>query len=145
MTVIIRPALAADYDQWLPLWHGYLKFYRTRPNEAVTAETWHRILDPKRAMHALVAELDGALVGIAHYLFHDHFWMPEQACYLSDLYVSDTARGLSAGKKLIEAVYAAADAAGAGRTYWLTQEYNAEARSLYDTLAKRTSYIRYQR
>lgn len=141
----IRPVVAHDYEQWLPLWHGYLKFYRTRPNETATQETWARILDPARAMHALVADHDGKLVGLAHYLFHDHFWMPEQACYLSDLFVSADARGLGAGKKLIEAVYAAADAAGAGRTYWLTQEYNADARSLYDTMAKRTSFIRYQR
>ncbi len=145
MAICIRAASAADYDAWLPLWHGYLKFYRTRPDDAVTTQTWARILDPTRAMHALVADKEGALVGIAHYLFHDHFSMPEQVCYLSDLYVAQNARGTGVGKKLIEAVYGAADAAGAGRTYWVTQEYNAEARALYDTLAERTSFIRYQR
>ena len=40
---------------------------------------------------------------------------------------------------------AAADAAGASTVYWQTQEYNADARALYDTLARRTSHIVYQR
>ena len=37
------------------------------------------------------------------------------------------------------------DESGAGSVYWLTQEYNAPARSLYDTLAHRTSFVVYQR
>ena len=48
-------------------------------------------------------------------------------------------------RRLIEAVYAFADGRGASGVYWLTQEYNAPARSLYDTLAHRTSFVVYQR
>jgi len=39
----------------------------------------------------------------------------------------------------------AAKAQGADRLYWHTQEFNGAARSLYDTLAARTSFIVYQR
>jgi hypothetical protein len=46
---------------------------------------------------------------------------------------------------LIEAVYARADAEGATRVYWLTQEGNANARELYDRLAVRTGFIHYRR
>jgi hypothetical protein len=42
-------------------------------------------------------------------------------------------------------VYAEADGAGAANVYWLTQEFNADGRALYDTLARRTSFIRYER
>jgi hypothetical protein len=42
-------------------------------------------------------------------------------------------------------VYAAADRARAGSVYWMTQEFNADGRALYDTLAHRTSFIRYER
>jgi hypothetical protein len=45
----------------------------------------------------------------------------------------------------IKAVYAFADESGAAGVYWLTQEYNAPTRSLYDTLAHRTSFVVYQR
>lgn len=45
----------------------------------------------------------------------------------------------------MRAVYEAADRAQAASVYWLTQEFNAEGRALYDTLARRTSFIRYER
>ena len=41
--------------------------------------------------------------------------------------------------RLIEAVYAAAEATGAFSAYWHTQEFNADGWALYDTLARRTS------
>ncbi|HEU0317849.1 MAG TPA: GNAT family N-acetyltransferase, partial [Solirubrobacteraceae bacterium] len=66
-------------------------------------------------------------------------------CYLEDLFVARAARGGGAGRALIEAVYAAADARGADRVYWHTQEFNAPARSLYDTVGRRTSFIVYTR
>src|SRR5690606_2597102 len=29
MPVRVRPLVAADYEAWLPLWQGYLQFYKT--------------------------------------------------------------------------------------------------------------------
>lgn len=66
-------------------------------------------------------------------------------CYLEDLYVAKPWRGGGIARRLIEAVYAFADGFGPASVYWLTQEYNAPARSLYDTLARRTSFVVYQR
>jgi hypothetical protein len=42
-------------------------------------------------------------------------------------------------------VYEEADRRGAARTYWETQEFNSAARSLYDQVAHRTSFIIYER
>jgi len=72
--------------------------------------------------HVLVAEKDGALIGLTHFVFHRHGWKIEDVCYLQDLYVSPAARGTGCGRKLIEAVYAAADAKGCPSVYWLTQD-----------------------
>jgi hypothetical protein len=36
------------------------------------------------------------------------------------------------------------DTRGAGRLYWHTQEYNGRARSLYDQVARVTSFIVYE-
>ena len=76
-----------------------------------------RLTDPEvRDYHGLLALRDGAPVGLAHYIFHRHGWQIEDVCYLQDLYVAPEARGTGAGRALIEAVYAAADAAGRART-----------------------------
>lgn len=142
----IRALQPEDEAQWRRLWTGYLSFYQTTVPEPVYASTFARLLgDDPQDFSALVAEADGQLLGLTHYLFHRHAWRIENVCYLQDLYVDPAARGLGLGRKLIEAVYARGDAVGAPQVYWLTQDFNHEARQLYDRIAKVSPFIRYNR
>lgn len=141
----IRRPRASDRPAWDELWRGYLRFYRSRLEPEVTELTWTRLLDPAVQPHGLVAELDGRLAGLAHYLFHPSSWSAASYCYLEDLFTAPQARGRGVGRALIEAVAQAAEVAGASRLYWHTQEFNADGRALYDTLARRTSFIVYER
>lgn len=146
MTLHIRPLRRDDEAEWRRLWTAYLAFYNTTVPEAVYASTFARLLgDHPQDFSALVAERDGTLVGLVHFLFHRHAWKVENVCYLQDLYVDPATRGTGLGRQLIEAVYSAADAAGAPAVYWLTQDFNAQARLLYDRIAKVTPFIRYVR
>lgn len=146
MATVIRPLRTEDEADWRRLWTGYLQFYQTTVPGAVYASTFARLLgDDPQDFSALVAEVDGRLLGLTHYLFHRHAWKIENVCYLQDLYVDPQARGLGLGRKLIEAVYAQADAAGAPAVYWLAQDFNHQARQLYDRIAKVTPFIRYIR
>lgn len=146
VSVTIRALEARDRAEWARLWEGYLAFYETALPEAVYDSTFARLLgDDVRDYNCLVAERDGQLVGLTHYLFHRHGWKIEEVCYLQDLYADPEVRGLGIGRKLIEAVYAAADAAGAPTVYWLTQDFNANARLLYDRIGVVTPFIKYQR
>lgn len=142
---IIRFAEAKDEKRWRELWAGYVKFYRAEVTEDVTAHTWKRILDSTSNIDALVAERDGLVIGICNYVFHDHTWSNQQICYLQDLFVDPDARGGGAAKMLILACEEKAKAKGAFRIYWQTQEYNAAARSLYDTIVPRSSFIVYRK
>ena len=142
----VRFLRADDYDLWRALWRGYLTFYETSVPDAVYASTFDRLLgDDPQDYSGLVAVKDGALVGLAHYLFHRHCWKIENVCYLQDLYADSAARGIGVGRALIEAVYAQADAAGAPSVYWTTQEFNHTARQLYDRIGQLTPFIKYQR
>ena len=141
----IRPLQAEDHAQWTLLWSGYLRFYRQHLPDDVTGGTFARLIDGQARLHGLVAERGGTLVGFAHFQFHPTSWSLRDSCYLEDLYVDPAARGGGVGRALIRAVYEAADRAQAASVYWLTQEFNAEGRALYDTLARRTSFIRYER
>ena len=147
LPVTIRPLAATDEGDWRRLWTGYLDFYETSVPEEVYQSTFARLLgDDPRDFSCLVAEDDtGRLVGLTHYMFHRHGWKIEEVCYLQDLYADPAARGLGVGRALIEAVYAAADAAGAPSVYWLTQDFNTTARKLYDCIATLTPFIKYQR
>ncbi|NNF92000.1 MAG: GNAT family N-acetyltransferase, partial [Boseongicola sp.] len=84
-------------------------------------------------------------VGLAHYLFHRHGWSVADVCYLQDLYADPEVRGQGIGRALIEDVYAKADAAGAPSVYWLTQDFNTQARRLYDRIGEVTPFIKYKR
>ncbi|MEM6743339.1 MAG: GNAT family N-acetyltransferase [Pseudomonadota bacterium] len=144
--VNIRPLEPRDEAAWRRLWTGYLEFYETSVAEEVYAAAFARNLaegDP--AMHGLVAERDGELIGLVHYIFHRHNWRLEDVTYLQDLFVDPAARAGGVGRALIEAVYAAADAAGRPSVYWSTQEFNYRGRALYDQVATRTPFIKYQR
>jgi ribosomal protein S18 acetylase RimI-like enzyme len=146
MTATIRPLAASDHDAWLPLWQGYLTFYETAVTDGVTAETWRRLVDPSGPIHGFGAfDADGRMVGLVHYLFHPVTWSSAHRCYLEDLFVDPETRGTGAGRALIEAVYRAADEAGADQVYWLTAADNATARRLYDRIGRLTKFIKYQR
>ena len=149
MSLIVRPVSRADYDQWLPLWNGYNEFYdRVGPTALapeITAMTWARFFDAYEPVHALVAETDGWLVGLAHYLFHRSTTLIEPNCYLQDLFTSPASRGQGIGKALILGVCERARSAGGSRVYWLTHQSNATARRLYDQVAEHTGFIVYRK
>jgi GNAT superfamily N-acetyltransferase len=141
----IRPIGEDERAEWNPLWDGYLAFYKTALTQDVSDLAWSRFHDPDETMFALGGYVDGRLSGFAHYLFHRSTWAPKRYCYLEDLYVAETARGLGLGRALIEAVYQKAEAAGASRVYWLTQSSNAQARALYDKVADNLGFIQYRK
>lgn len=143
--LIIRSAVPADFDQWLPLWEGYNAFYERKVPLEVTRMTWSRFFDAYEPMHAIVAERDGKLLGLVHYLFHRNTAMLGPTCYLQDLFTAAATRGQGIGRALIEAVYQRAQAAGSSRVYWMTQESNATARKLYDKVAENSGFIQYRR
>lgn len=142
----LRPIQATDEAQWRALWHDYLDFYQTSLPEEIYATTFARLTDPAVTdYHGILAFLDGRAIGLVHYIYHRHGWQIENACYLQDLYVAPEARGTGAGRALIEAVYRAADANGTPNVYWLTQEFNTTARTLYDRVGELTPFIKYRR
>lgn len=146
MPVIIRPIRAGDFAAWSGLWAAYLDFYGTALPPEIYTSSFDRLLgDDPADFCGLVADCDGSLVGLTHYLFHRHGWKVENVCYLQDLFVAPAARGTGCGRKLIEAVYAAADAHGAANVYWHTQDDNAAGRQLYDRVGSLTNFIKYQR
>lgn len=137
----MRPLNASDRAVWEPLWDGYNEFYgRSGPtalDPAITEQTWARMMDASERVHGMVAEIDGRVVGLVHYLFHRATTLLADNCLLHDLYTTPGARGHGVGRALIEAVFEAAAAEGSTRVYWTTQETNLTAQKLYDTLASR--------
>lgn len=146
---LVREPRDSDFDQWLELWDGYNAFYgRAGPTALprdITDTTWVRFFDPAEPMHALVAESGGALIGLAHYLYHRSTTAIPPICYLQDLFTAPEARGRGVATALIDRVAEDARRAGSPRVYWQTHETNAVARKLYDEIAENSGFLVYRR
>jgi ribosomal protein S18 acetylase RimI-like enzyme len=141
MSIQVVPLRPSHRSRWDELARAYKTFYETVLPDADFDRAWRQLLAGER-IHGLGAEVDGRLVGLAHYLFHASVWA-ESVCYLQDLFVEPEARGRGAARALIDAVAVDARARGAARYYWQTRENNATARALYDRVAKFHGFIRY--
>jgi GNAT superfamily N-acetyltransferase len=145
--VHVRPIQQDDFPAWKPLWDGYNAFYGRKGETAlrpeITESTWQRFFDPNEPVFALVAETEGRLAGLTHYLFHRSTTRIELTCYLQDLFTAPSERGRGIGRALILGVYEAARSAGIRRVYWVTHESNAAGRLLYDKVAKHAGFIVY--
>ena len=145
MSAIIRPIRASDHVQWDTLWQGYLTFYKEALSAQQTELTWGRLIDEDFEMHGLVAELDGELVGLAHFSFTHSSWAENRDLYLEDLFVLPTVRGQGFGKALIMALDEVAREEGARKVWWETHKDNAVARRLYDSVAELSEFVKYTR
>jgi GNAT superfamily N-acetyltransferase len=145
--VTVRPVKPEDYDAWKPHWDEYNAFYeRVGPTalpEEVTQTTWRRFFDASEPVFCIVAEREGKIVGICHYLFHRSTSRLTPVCYLQDLFTAPDYRGHGIGRALIERVYELAKDSGSTRVYWLTHSTNTPGRTLYDKVGKNLGFIQY--
>ena len=143
----VRAIERNDYAGWRPLWDGYNAFYgrigATALAEEITSATWERFFNPAEPVWAFVAEHQGRIVGLVHYLFHRSTTRLRDVCYLQDLFTVERLRGQGIGRQLILAVYEAARREGCSRVYWLTHTTNAKGRMLYDKVAEHKGFIVY--
>ena len=137
---MIRAISLEDRDAWARLFVDYGVFYETSFSDEVVESTWRRLLDPIEPIDALVAEVDGSVVGFAHYRSHPDTFSTGRDWFLDDLYVDPAARGAGTATALIEHLTSIAD----GTLRWITAESNTTAQRVYDKLATRTTWVTYE-
>jgi GNAT superfamily N-acetyltransferase len=142
MSTTVRAVTQDDKARWLELFKAYIVFYESELSAEQFELTWSRIHSDFN-MYGLVAEQDGKIIGIAHYIFRPSTWAVNDFCYLEDLFVDPAFRGTGAGRALIEALTGIARKAGSERLYWTTAPDNTTARRLYDKVAT-TNRVQYR-
>lgn len=141
--LIVRPTTAADEAAWRALYRGYREFYRVEPNEQALDTVWGWIHDPQHETRGLVAELDGKLLGLAHYRTFARPLSASHGLFLDDLFTSADARGKGVGSALLTRLAEIARDEQATVVRWITADDNATARSLYDKVSKQTPWVTY--
>ena len=140
----VRPARPEDEGVWREMWAGYNAFYQAEVSEEVTAATWRRILDPNSPISSLIALRDNLAVGFANYTVCPYTWSTRSQCLMEDLFVRPDARSSGVGRALIHALVDVAKQNGWTKVYWITQEDNARARRLYESIVPPDGFIQYR-
>jgi GNAT superfamily N-acetyltransferase len=143
--VSVREAHRADGAAILTLERELADFERLEgPSETEGARLLSWIFDEER-FHALVAERDGAIVGIAIYFFFPTSFRARPGLYLEDIVVSNAARGDGVGRALMAELARVAESRGCGRMEWAVLDWNERALDFYHRLGARQhrEWLRY--
>jgi len=142
---IIAPPRPEDRAGWRPLFDGYRRFYGMPETDAGAATVWGWLTDPAHGLEALLArDGTGRVGGLAHFRAMPSPTRGVEIGFLDDLFVDPALRGAGLGRRLLRAVGETARSRGWPLVRWITQDDNYRARTLYDTLARRTSWVMYE-
>lgn len=142
--IACRDATPQDAHHWHALWQEYLRFYGVTLAPGVTETTFARAMSADSPLGILLAQSDGRIAGFAMWHCHLTTWSTAPDCYLEDLFVAADARGQGLGRALIETLQERARSLGCGRLYWMTDQANTRARSLYDSFSPADGHLRYR-
>ncbi len=137
----IRAAAHADVPTLLALVRELAEYEREPDAVEATEEHFAQALfpaDPQAARsHALVAEVDGTVVGMAVWYVTFSTWTGRHGIWLEDLYVRPDQRGAGAGTALLAALAETAVDRGWRRLEWWVLRWNAPSIGFYDALGAR--------
>lgn len=142
--VALRPATPADCALLADLIME-LATYEKAPEQCfATAEGLHTMLfGPTPRAEALMAELDGVVVGYAIWFHNFSTWECAPGLYLEDVYVQPQHRGLGIGKRILAHLAALAVERGCKRFEWAVLDWNEPSRVFYRALGatERTEWV----
>jgi GNAT superfamily N-acetyltransferase len=136
--VSIRPATAADVPLILTFIRE-LAEYEKLAHEVVASEAdFHDALfGPRPVIEAVIASIDGEPVGYALFFPNFSTFLGKLGLYLEDLYVRPQARGLGAGRALLEHLAQIAVDRGWGRFEWAVLDWNEPSIGFYKKMGAR--------
>lgn len=128
----IRAATSDDVPLIVAFIHE-LAAYEKLAHEVVTSEAgMHAALFGERpVIEAAIASVDDAPAGYALFFPNFSTFLGKPGLYLEDLYVRPAARGLGAGRKLLEHLARLAVERGWGRLEWSVLDWNEPSIAFY--------------
>ncbi|WP_442577500.1 N-acetyltransferase family protein [Mesorhizobium sp. ASY16-5R] len=143
--VTIRPALPKDRAAFLEMWRDFVSLAPDEPgNPQMGERNWDRVADAASGLRCIVAvDADDVPQGFTLFLTFPFTWSKGDACYLQDIFVKAENRGSGAARAMISHLEQLGREAGWFKIFWMTQPDNFTAQRLYDKVAQRMDYLRY--
>jgi GNAT superfamily N-acetyltransferase len=134
-TTKIRPAIEADICTLLGLIRAKAEFDGCLDSLRADEHTLCAALfSEKQKANALVAEIDGKVIGMATYYDIYSSFLAKPGIWLDDLYVYEEYRRFGVGKALMTTLCEIAHRAGCARIDWIVSRDNENGRIFYAQL-----------
>ena len=135
---MIRKIHSKDKKQWEKLYKGYAVFYKVEMNNQILKTVWDWLNDKNHELKGIGYEIDGKIVGLAHYRKLLSPLKGKYIGYLDDIFVDPEYRGQKIGKKLLDKIKEISKINDWNLVRWQTDEDNFTAKKLYDKVATKT-------
>ena len=126
---MIRKLEQKDKEDWAKLYNSYAKFYKVPMNKGILDTIWGWIHDEGHDVNAICFELEGKIVGIAHYRTMPRPIKGQYIGFLDDLFVEPEFRGRKIAQKLISHLKSLSKANNWNEIRWITHSSNEMPRN----------------
>ena len=141
---MIRDIHLKDKKEWEKLYKSYADFYKVEKNDKILQTVWKWLHDKSHEVNGLVYEVDGNIVGLAHYRRMPSPLRGQDIGFLDDLFVDPEHRGQRIGEKLINKLKEISKSKRWNLVRWITREDNLRAKSLYNRVSEKTTWDVYE-
>ena len=142
--IMIREIKLKDKEQWEKLYLGYANFYKVEMNNKILQTVWGWLHNKNHEVNGIVFEIDGNIVGLAHYRKMPSPLRGQYIGFLDDLFVDPKFRGKKIGEKFIKKIKEISKSKGWNLVRWITRDDNVRAKSLYDKVSEKTNWNVYE-
>ena len=141
---MIRFLEQKDMDIWANLYNAYADFYKVPMNSEILDTLWTWIHDDNHIVNGICYELEGKIVGIAHYRTMPRPIKGQYIGFLDDLFVEPEFRGQKIAQKLIIHLKSLSKDNNWDGIRWITHSSIKTAKILYDKIVKYTGFELYE-
>ena len=141
---MIRELTQNDFNNWSDLYKGYANFYKVPMNADILNVLWAWIQNKNHVVNGICYELEGKIVGIAHYRTMPRPIKGKYIGFLDDLFVHPDFRGQKIAQKLISYLKTLSKNNNWDGIRWITHSSNENAKKLYDKIANNTGFKLYE-
>ena len=135
--VTFEPVTPRRFDAWRAHYLRYAAALGEHADDTVAATVWSWLLARTHGVEGVLAiGPDDELVGFVHFRPFPRTLDGNEACFLDDLWVTESHRGTGLAEALIDRVRATARDRGWTHVRWVAEVKNARARALYDRIAE---------
>jgi ribosomal protein S18 acetylase RimI-like enzyme len=141
---MIRNLTQNDFHIWSNLYKSYANFYKVPMNKEILEKLWNWIHNDMHVVKGICFEIEGKIVGIAHYRTMPRPIKGQYIGFLDDLFVDQEFRGQKIAQKLISHLKFLSKANNWNGIRWITHSSNKNAKKLYDKIANNTGFELYE-